>query len=338
MVRVESELPEENLIEIKKTASAKLRGFISYAIILLFLVWCIAAFRADIAQINFSSIWAAKEAILVAALLSLFNYALRVGRWVLYLKRLNHALPIGFAAITYIAGFAFTLSPGKVGEMMRGRYYLKRGIPISSTAAAFFVERLMDLLAMLTLAFLAVSTSSSYSLLIWVTVTVIILSLIVLAFAPWQRLYRWSETRQPLPPRLNKILHGVLKTFLSAKSLLTFPVLTLGFGIGLLAWGAEGVGLMIIGSIAPSVPIDWATATGIYSIAIIVGALSFLPGGLGSTEAVMIALLAAHGYPMADAIVLTLVCRLLTLWFAVAIGWIAVAALRHNSLLKKEIQ
>jgi hypothetical protein len=41
---------------------------------------------------------------------------------------------------------------------------------------------------------------------------------------------------------------------------------------------------------------------------------------------------------MADAIVLTFVCRLLTLWFAVAIGWLAVAALRHNSLLKKEIQ
>jgi uncharacterized protein (TIRG00374 family) len=335
---VESDLPEAKPIEQKKTASSKIRGLVSYAIILLFLTWCIAAFRTDIAQINFSSIWAAKEAILVAALLSLFNYALRVGRWVLYLTRLKHSLPIGFAAITYVAGFAFTLSPGKVGEMMRGHYYQKRGIPMSSSAAAFFVERLMDLLAMLTLAFLAVSTSSSYSLLIWITVSVIIVLLIILAFAPWQRIYHWSEARQPLPSRLNKILHGVLKTFLSAKNLLTFPVLALGFGIGLLAWGAEGVGLMMIGAIAPNVPIDWATATGIYSIAIIVGALSFLPGGLGGTEAVMIALLAAHGYPMADAIVLTFVCRLLTLWFAVAIGWLAVAALRHNSLLKKEIQ
>ena len=84
---------------------------------------------------------------------------------------------------------------------------------------------------------------------------------------------------------------------------------------------------MVIGAVAPAVPIDWATATGIYSVAIIVGALSFLPGGLGSTEAVMVALLAAHGYTMPDAMLLTLVYRFLTLWFAIAIGWSAVVVI-----------
>jgi len=40
------------------------------------------------------------------------------------------------------------------------------------------------------------------------------------------------------------------------------------------------------------------TAVGLYSIAIIVGALSFMPEGLGSTEVVVVNLLNMHGYPL----------------------------------------
>lgn len=306
-----------------------------YALILIFLGWCVFSFRTDLARINFSSVWAARDAIFVALLLSLVNYALRIARWTLYLSRLGYSLPLGFSALTYVAGFAFTLSPGKVGEMMRGRYYQKIGVPLSGTAAAFFIERLMDLLSMLALAFLAVSTSNDYDVLIWSAVAAIALLLAALAYSPWERISRWVDEKHKLPARLERVLHGITHTLLAARNLLTLPILAASFGLGLIAWGAEGVGLMTIGAISPGVAMDWMTATGIYSVAVIVGALSFLPGGLGGTEAVMIALLAAHGYPLPDAIVLTLVCRLLTLWFAVAIGWIAVAVLRHNALLNK---
>ena len=61
-------------------------------------------------------------------------------------------LPFGFTALTYIAGFAFTVSPGKVGEMARARYYSRLGISLPDVAGAFFVERLMDVMAMLVLA------------------------------------------------------------------------------------------------------------------------------------------------------------------------------------------
>jgi uncharacterized protein (TIRG00374 family) len=67
---------------------------------------------------------------------------------------------------------------------------------------------------------------------------------------------------------------------------------------------------------------------GIYAVAVILGAVSFLPGGLGSTEAVMTTLLSLRGYSVGDALLITIVCRLVTLWLAVGLGWIAVLALR----------
>jgi len=311
----------------------KVKLVVSYVLLLVFLGWCAYLFRTDIAQIKLAPILAAKNAIIFAILLSLLNYALRVARWSLYLARLGYTLPGSFSALTYIAGFAFTLSPGKVGEMVRGRYYQKIGIPLSNTTAAFFVERLMDLFAMLALAFLAVASTSTYSVLLWGTLSVMIILLGILASTSWTAVSDYMEKLEWFPAPLKKVTQGILQALISAKVLLSPKLLATGFLLGLLAWGAEGTGLMVIGAISPGISFDWAAATGIYSIAILVGALSFLPGGLGSTEAVMIALLTAHGYPMPDAILMTMICRLVTLWFAVVIGWIAVASLRRNSII-----
>lgn len=70
---------------------------------------------------------------------------------------------------------------------------------------------------------------------------------------------------------------------------------------------------------------------GIYGLAISIGALSFLPGGLGGTEATMILLLGLAGISTADAGAATIILRLATLWFAVLIGVVATAGLGRTA-------
>jgi uncharacterized protein (TIRG00374 family) len=310
----------------------KINSNLFYAAIFVFFVWCLIAFRSDIAQIKFAPVWQSRNSILLALFLSVVNYSLRIFRWSQYLSRMGHSLPVGFTGLTYIAGFAFTLSPGKIGEMMRGRYYQKIGIPLSSTAAAFFIERIMDILAMLVLACLALASISGYETVLVGLVGFIAMIFTVLTMAPWTRISEWLQGKSGFPAILKKPVQGVLRTLLSAKSLLHPQMLLIGFLVSLLAWGAEGTGLMVIGTMFPAVAINWSTATSIYSVSIIAGVLSFLPGGLGSTEAVMVALLAGHGYALPEAMLMTLVCRLLTLWFAVMIGWISVLALKNKPI------
>ncbi len=309
----------------------KLKGILYYAVIVSFLLWCVAEFRADIAQIKFAPIRTAWDVIFLSVGLSLVNYLLRAIRWYLYLCRLGYSPQFGFSVLTYIAGFAFTLSPGKVGEMARGRYLQKVGVPLSSTAAAFFVERLMDLLAMVALACWA-AASSSYDTLIWGVVITMMVLMLVLALAPWAQISEWVKDIAWVPKSVQKIMHVILSTLLSARVLLHPLILVTGFIIGVIAWWSQGVGLMVISKIPGDVSMDMAAAVGIYSVAVVVGALSFLPSGFGSTEAVMIALLTTHGYPISDAILLTLICSLVTLWFAVLIGWGAVSALRAKQM------
>ena len=67
-------------------------------------------------------------------------------------------------------------------------------------------------------------------------------------------------------------------------------------------------------------------AIGVYAAGMLVGALSFIPGGLGSTEAAMVVMLSLLGMDVSSAIAATIVCRVATLWFAVALGFCAFAA------------
>jgi uncharacterized protein (TIRG00374 family) len=265
----------------------------------------------------------------LAAVLSLFNYLMRVIRWSNYLGSFGFGFPMEVNLLRYVAGFAFTLSPGKVGEMLRAHYYKDAGVPLAVTTAAFFVERLMDTLAVASLALVGLAMSSGYSFALWTSIALMLCLLVILATIPWARWQAKLAHHQDIPDAIRNGLEGAFRIFISARSLLRLRPLVFGFFLGLLAWSAEGTGLMVLGNLAPAVQIDWATANGIYAIAVLVGALSFLPGGLGSTEVVMASLLAAHGYAMSQAILITMVCRILTLWLAVMIGWTSVLVLRH---------
>jgi uncharacterized protein (TIRG00374 family) len=66
--------------------------------------------------------------------------------------------------------------------------------------------------------------------------------------------------------------------------------------------------------------IDVLSATAFYAATTVAGARSFLPGGLGVTEAGMLKLLSRAGIETPVAFAATFVTRAATLWFAVALG------------------
>ena len=64
----------------------------------------------------------------------------------------------------------------------------------------------------------------------------------------------------------------------------------------------------------------------VFTLGSLAGALSFLPGGLGVAETSMAALIKALGdTTKAQAAAATLLIRLATLWFAVALGLVGLA-------------
>jgi len=310
---------------------APLSRFAPIALTVLFAAWCVKSLHGDLAQLSLAPLLRSWDVVAAAVVLSLLNYVIRILRWRSYLKKLGHEFPLRFLAMTYVAGFAYTLSPGKVGEIVRARYYVPRGVRLSEITAAFFAERLLDIVAMLALASLLLTTAPRFAGFLGLVAGMVVAILACVSLLPWSTIAQKLEASHRLPGRLRKGLLGLASTLVSTRPLLSPGMLAAGFAAGLLAWGLEGARLGLLSSIYPEVPLALAGAVGVYGIAVLVGGLSFLPGGLGSTEAAMTGLLVTHGFTLSQGLLVTLTCRLVTLWLGVCIGWLAVLTLRHKS-------
>ncbi len=254
--------------------------------------------------------------------LSLLNYLLRFWRWQHYVAAFGHALPVWRHFLYYLAGFTLTVTPGKAGEAVRSLYLHQYGVTYAQSLAALFVERLLDVLAMSLLALLILLDRPDYAGLVAVA-WVLTLGLGGLATRPWlpEKLQIWGKGH-----RYGYQFDRLARLLDSAAVLLRPGYLLVGLSWGVLSWGLEGLSLYWIAQ-EVGVRISVGTGIGIYAIAVLAGVLSFLPGGLGSTEAVMGVLLIAFGADGPAAVAITLLCRIATLWFAVALGGVAVGVL-----------
>lgn len=250
--------------------------------------------------------------------LSLVNYVLRYLRWDWFIKDLSAvSIPHRLHLSYYLAGFALSTTPGKAGESVRSFYLKRHGVAFNQSISTLFVERLMDLLTIVILSVLAAYYFEDYRVFLVITIA------IIFAFLPLihsQRVLVTLETKvKQFKGKWATAGEHFVKLLESSAMLLKNRQLYGGMLIGIVAWGAEGVGfwytLHVLGQ-----DVELMMAVSIYGIAVLVGALSFLPGGLGSTELVMGLLLVSLGVDKPVAVAATLICRIATLWFAVFIG------------------
>lgn len=57
------------------------------------------------------------QPLLVMMTMVLGSFILRFARWQWLLHRMGHHPPAGYGFLAYLSGFAFTATPGKVGEL-----------------------------------------------------------------------------------------------------------------------------------------------------------------------------------------------------------------------------
>lgn len=266
--------------------------------------------------------------------LSLCNYGLRFARWHGYLHWLGHRLPVGRHLMVYLSGFALTTTPGKAGEGVRAVYLARRDVPYAHSVAAMFAERLLDLLSIIALSSLALLSFTGYAA--WVIVPLAVL-LGLLAVMHNRRLLRRAQARVAHPDHLwSRVAQVFVHAWERAFVLLSWKPLLGGFLVGCLAWAAEGLSVYLIAA-RLGLSIAVVLAIGIYATSMLIGALSFVPGGLGSTEAAMTLLLKLSGIAATAALSVVLIARIATLWFAVAIGLccLVVLEIEHRWQIQK---
>ncbi len=262
--------------------------------------------------------------------LSLVNYTLRFGRWQLYLSALKHRIAVKPSSIIYFAGFALTTTPGKAGELLRGVFLQKRGVPYTNSTAAFLSERLSDLFAITVLASLGANIHK-YGEFFLIGVVAVGICLALLVFSNFLTLLQARLATQA--NRITRFISHCLTLLSNARRCHTPALLFFATTLSLIAWIAEAYAFYLVlqwMGVNPTIQFAFS----VYALSMLAGALSFLPGGLGGTEVVMAALLIWADMDETQAIAATVIIRLATLWFAVALGT-AVLMLGQRTLRDK---
>jgi uncharacterized protein (TIRG00374 family) len=254
--------------------------------------------------------------IAVALSLSLTNYSLRFIRWQAYLRAMDHPVPWWPSLKIYLAGFALTATPGKAGEAVRGVLLRRWGVPYPMSFAAFLSERLSDLLAVVLLTLFGLTLYPAAQPLVALGAAGVLAAFMLISS---QRLLeRWQQAIRGTT-RFASLLRHLIQTLLQARRCQSPMMLAGATALSLAAWIAEAWAFYLVCRwMGLEVPATLAVF--IFALAMLAGALSFVPGGLGGTEAVMIGLLLWTGASGADAVAATLLIRVTTLWFAVGVG------------------
>ena len=257
------------------------------------------------------------------------NFLLRFLRWAFYLKVLKIDAPAGISALVFLSGLAMSITPGKAGELVKCYLLNSRtGAPVSRSAPVVVMERLTDVISVIILGL------TGFALLPMPVVVVLAVALVVsvagLLFAVSRQASRLAGL--PILSRWSELLRDSQEGF---KELAAPRVMAAGVAMGVVAWFAEGLALwLVLKGIGSEIPL--VRALPIYAAATLVGAVTALPGGLVGTEGSMLALLQQSGLTRAGASAGPVLVRLVTLWFAVAVGLVALLALRRVPVIEVE--
>lgn len=261
------------------------------------------------------------------------NYILRAERWNRYLHYMSIKIRRKRSYWIFFAGLSMSITPLKAGEILKALLLrIEKNVSTERGLAIVFTERMSDLMGMILLIGIG-SFALSYGLLsfILVIIGVAIVLIIINSKKISKIVFNWMGKIH----RFRNIKEFLEKATQDARTLLTGKILFIGTSYSAIAWLAECVAFyfIIIGS---SIQISLLECIFIYSFSSVIGAVSMLPGGMGTTEATMIGLLIAISVDPAIASFVVILTRFSTLWLAAIIGIIMLALYSRKVNLKIE--
>lgn len=259
-----------------------------------------------------------------AALVSILTLLIKIIRW----KTLISDMDVSFkdSAFSFLpALFIANFTPARIGEPVRS-YFLKRltGCSISHSIPRVVIERVLDMLSLVILSILGIflfsfgleySTLSIALLIAFIVLIVLILRsrraisklfrILFKLFSFHRKAREWETKSEEITERFYNGMCIQKRTLLST------------FLMSLLVWILEGFVFCLV-MLSLAIDLTPFFIISIFAFSVLMGTISFLPGGIGSTEFVFVLLLSVH-ITVAQATAGVILGRFLTFWLTMFI-------------------
>lgn len=264
-----------------------------------------------------------------ATALTCASFVLRLFRWQGYLRRLRIDVPFGESALVFFSGLAMSITPGKVGEVLKALMLRESSdVALARSAPIVVAERICDLIGLLLLGGFGLLAQSAYA---WTAAIAFLVPLALAAVVGSRRLGLWSIHFLTGFGRTRRFRDKVVEAYESLRELVTPVMLLWGTALAVVSWGMQGLALATIANDFAGVSLSLPAAMIAYSAPLLAGTLAMIPGGLGLTEASMTGVIVKFGGAGATVAIgasIAVTIRLITFWFAIALGFCALGMWR----------
>ena len=249
--------------------------------------------------------------------LTLANQFFRFLKWEYLLRVVDVRVPLSTSVQVFGSGLIMILTPGKLGEVWKS--WLLRdveGVPVRRTIPVVGAERITDLFGVATIGAVGVVAFDQSPYVLALVLLPVVAGILLLQY---ERACFWLLDLSRSVPIVCGRTDQLRDFYGSSKGVLRLKPLILTTVLSVISWGMECVGLWLVLR-GLDAHVDVLAAAFVFSVASVLGALSFLPGGIGVTESSMTGLLLLFGVSRAAAVSSTIIIRAATLWFVAALA------------------
>tara|TARA_B100000809_G_scaffold238725_1_gene259729 strand:+ start:468 stop:1409 length:942 start_codon:yes stop_codon:yes gene_type:complete len=242
-------------------------------------------------------------------------------RWQFLLKTSEIYIPFTKSILVYLSGSALQITPGQIGELIKAQI-LKTGfnIPRTKTAPVVLVEKVYDLIG-------AIIASIIGIIILELEIYLIIFAIFVLAliffFIYYKPAFEFFLKQIIKMKFFSKYTENILESYEIIKKITTPQIAIRSISLSITYWFIVSIAVYYTLLAFDIDILNYLKVLSIFTTSTILGAITFIPGGIGVTEGSIAGFFTLEGINMSTALVLSVMIRIVTLWYNVSIGFIA---------------
>ena len=242
-------------------------------------------------------------------------------RWHLLLRNTKIFIPVKDSFLIFTSGFALTIIPGKVGELVKSQLLkTKFGIARSKTVPIVILEQFYSAVGIVTLSYFGIwYFELGVYVLGFFTAALVFVFVLLSSRKAFNKIVTLLEKRR----FTSKFVEPLSSSYDAIKNGIRGPITLYASGLSILFWLIEAISIYFILSAFEVEAIGFLTIISTYTTSIMLGILSFLPIGIGVVEGTLTSFFTMQGIDVSLALTIVVVIRLFTRWYGVSFGFIA---------------
>ena len=242
-------------------------------------------------------------------------------KWHFLLKNCEIDIPLTRSITVFLSGLAFDITPGKLGSLIKSQLLkTSSNIPRTKTVPIIVAEKVYDLIGAILASIIGIIILGMDFYLIIIAILALAVIFFFMFYRPASEIFFKRITKTKF---FSKYVDNMSEFHTIIQKSTNVKAATICILLGVTYWfiiSAAAYYTLIAFDINV---LDYLTVLAIYTTSILLGAISFVPAGIGVTEGSIAGLFTLNGIDISTALILSVMIRVLTLWFSVSVGFIA---------------